>query len=142
MQGRFELTDSEDPECQWTFGQPGELFQYKLLGMHSAASHTAILRVPDELARGSASEVDAFLKGLRAAAPAGAWEAFKARSERLGLGVECVHRHMGHAAEGEHLTQRGVDLLFAGGLVQCESVSVYKKKEGTGLLLLSSYDGL
>jgi hypothetical protein len=135
VQARFLLGDSDDPECSWIIGQHGELFEYRLLGIHRVTSgFTSILHVPDALLGKRKELVGDLFTSLRSAVPRNEWEALRQGCKGHLGGLEGQGR--------EAWMQMGVEMLFAGHLEACSSASVYLKKDSEGLLLSSNYGAL
>lgn len=116
VQASFRYGDSDTPEGTWVAGEHGELFEYKLLGVHKVISGwSSVMHCP-----GSAhgSELPSIPDHAKAQL-----------REALSSGADTAWR----PSEGP--------LLFAGELVDCETASVYLHREGSSLLISSNHEG-
>jgi hypothetical protein len=114
MQAKFSLGDGDTPEGSWVVGEQGELFEYKLVGVHSVRSgYSAALRCQD----GATSSLPNIPKEEH----------------------ESIKGMMKQAARTKALA--GGSVLFLGELVDCETAAVYVHKKGTSLMITSNHEG-
>lgn len=114
VQAKFSLGDGDTPEGSWVVGKQGELFEYKLVGVHKVQSgYSAVLRCRD---------------GTTSALPAIPEDEHEA--------IKCM---MKKGASKQALA--GGSVLFLGELVDCETASVYVHKKGTSLMITSNHEG-
>lgn len=113
-QARFSLGDGDTPEGSWVVGKQGELFEYKLVGVHKVVSgFSAVLRCQE----GASGSLPVF--------PEDEHTEIKAM--------------MAKDTSGKALA--GGPVLFLGELVDCESAAVYVHKQGTSLMITSNHEG-
>jgi len=104
--GKMELGDMDDPQSHWTFGQPGEIFQYRYVGSHVVVSGWTCAVLAETLHE--------ITSGQRPPSPR-AW----ARFSKLAQGNDRV---LSSSLQDADLPQ----MLFAGRLLDCPSASVYE----------------
>ena len=131
MQAKFQKSDSDAPESHWIVGQPAEMFNYKLLGMHKvASSFTCIVDAPDAKPGQAAKYFPPLPDSLRDMT----WEKVRSMADE-------AH---GEGPEGQDTQEKWwpEGFIWVGRLVDSASASVYMKQDGTGLWIHSNYDPL
>lgn len=114
MQAKFSLGDGDTPEGSWVVGKQGELFEYKLVGVHKVLSgFSAVLRCPDSTTT-SLPDIPKYEH-------------------------EAIKGMMKKGASSQALS--GGSVLFLGELVDCETAAVYIHKQGTSLMITSNHEG-
>jgi hypothetical protein len=116
VQAKFQLGDSDTPEGTWVAGEQGELFEYKLLGVHKVVSGwSAVLQC-------SSPDCSPALPALPGS-------------------VKVQLKDILYQAGGSTPVLPGQPVLFVGELVDCETAAVYLHKAGTSLLISSNHEG-